>query len=65
MLKQKVTFLEQTWKTVEFTAETEEELDALVDEALDDISETINFEKNPDSYQVETVNRYPIEEVNA
>lgn len=63
MLRQKVTFLEQTWKTVEFTAETMEKLEEMIDEAIDDSAELIDFAKSFDAYQVEPVNRYPIEEV--
>ena len=63
MLKQKVTFLEQTWKTVEFTAEDRITLDEKIENALSNVEQDIDFEKNFDMYLVEPVNRYPIEEV--
>lgn len=63
MLKQRITFLEQTWKTVEITGNTQDEIDDKVYDALDSVSEVIDFDKNPDMYEVKAVNRYPVEEV--
>ena len=65
MIKQKVTFLEQTWKTIEFTGETEDDIEEQITEALDDIYEIIDFEHNPDDYQCEVVKKSEVKKVKA
>ena len=51
-MKYKVTFKEVTAKTVEIEADNLDHAQAIASEMLDDIYGNINFEKNPDDYDV-------------
>lgn len=51
-MKYKVTFKEVTAKIVEIEADNLNHAEAIANEMLDDIDETIQFYKNPDYYDV-------------
>lgn len=51
-MKYKVTFKEVTAKIVEIEADNLDHAEAIANEMLDDIDETIQFYKNPDYYDV-------------
>lgn len=51
-MKYKVTFKEVTAKTVEIEADNLDHAEAIANEMLDDIDETIQLYKNPDYYDV-------------
>lgn len=51
-MKFAATFIEKTVKTIIIEAEDADEAQAVANECLDDISEYIDFEKNPNDYDV-------------
>lgn len=51
-MKYKVTFKEVTAKTVEIEADNLDHAETIANEMLDDVYGSINFEKNPDDYDV-------------
>lgn len=51
-MKYNVTFKEVTIKTVEVEADNLDHAQAIANEMLDDVYENINFEKNPNYYDV-------------
>lgn len=51
-MKYKVTFKEVTAKTVEIEADNLDHAEAIANEMLDDVDETIQLYKNPDYYDV-------------
>ena len=51
-MKYDVTFKEVTIKTVEIEADNLDNAQAIANEMLDDVYGNINFEKNPDYYDV-------------
>ena len=51
-MKYNVTFKEVTIKTIEIEADDLDHAQVIANEMLDDVYENINFEKNPDYYDV-------------
>ena len=51
-MKYAATFIEKTKKTIIIEAADEDEAQVIVNECLDNVSENIDFEKNPDDYDV-------------
>lgn len=51
-MKYAATFVEKTVKTIIIEAEDADEAQAIANECLDDVNESIDFEKNPNDYDV-------------
>ena len=51
-MKYAVTFIQKTKKTIIIEADDADEVQAIANECLDDVAKSIDFEKNPDDYDV-------------
>ena len=61
-MKAKVTFKEMTTKTIDIEGIDIFDIMGLAEKYAENPSETINFEKNPDSYMIEITNIKEIKE---